>query len=361
MKKRIVFVVPHLGRSGPTRQMIYLVSALNKKYDIEILGMQPEKSINLKSELDGVTLRFTLANKFNFVWHWLRLLILAFIGRIDIFHSYGFIPDLLCAVLVPRKKWVCVARNYPLEDYPAKFGTVKGKILARVHLSVHHQCSNLVTCSVALGKAYARVGIASKPIRNAVQFQELSSEIIKSTHPQRYVFLGNLIPRKRVDLTCRFFEILSDFDMELDIVGGGEELKDLQVKYNDNPKIHFHGPQTNVWPFIEKAHVLINLSSSEGLPNAVLEGLSAGCICILSDIEPHKEIHECIGDGVILIPIYDDLKDDKIALLVALANQKLEQLPDGQDKINLKRAKAIFGINRLAAEFKKQYESIGTG
>lgn len=359
--QKLVIIAPHLGRSGPTRQMIYLASELCDKFDIEILGVQPEKNSNLKSELVGFPVRFTLSTKRNFLLRWLRLLALALSGRIDVFHSYGFLPDLLCALVVPRKKWVSVARNFPPEDYPPKFGPALGGFMARVHLGVHRKCKYLVACSQSLGKAYQRIGIHNTPIRNAVRVPAAAAGFEKKGTAQRLVFLGNLIPRKRVDLTCRLFEALKNNHAEMDIVGGGSELEALRGKYGKNPRIHFHGPQADVWQFIANAHILINLSASEGLPNAVLEGLSAGCICLLSDIEPHKEIGESIGAGVIILAATDSPTEDELAALAAKAESKLAQIPDDQRQINIDRAQLAFGTSRLAEEFERHYATMGAG
>ena len=112
--RKLVNVAPHLGRSGPTRQMIYLVSEVGKKFDVEILCVQPESASSIKAALDQLPVRLSLATCWTFVLRWSRLLFLSILAELT-FHSYGFLPDLLCMVLLSRKKWVCVARNFPLE------------------------------------------------------------------------------------------------------------------------------------------------------------------------------------------------------------------------------------------------------
>ncbi|WP_330163093.1 hypothetical protein, partial [Vibrio harveyi] len=44
----------------------------------------------------------------------------------------------------------------------------------------------------------------------------------------------------------------------------------------------------------------MSCSKSEGLPNSVLEALSSGVPCILSNIEPHCQISKCANEkGVV--------------------------------------------------------------
>lgn len=357
--KRLVIVAPHFGRSGPTRQMIYLVSELSGHYDIEIICVQPEKSPNLKPELAKYPVKLTSSTKWNFLSRWLRLFMISLFNRANILHSYGFVPDLLCSLLVSRKKWVCVARNFPPEDYPSKFGAIRGGILAWAHLGLHRKCRYLVACSEALGRAYQRVGIPSTPICNAVRLPKRLAKLSKHAGQPRFVFVGNLIPRKRVDLACRLFEAVANNEATLDVVGGGGEFANLQKKFGHNPNIVFHGPKTDVWPYIEKATVLINLSNSEGLPNAVLEGLATGCICVLSDIEPHQEIRDCIGDGVIVVALSNNPTDDELAVLAEAVAAALLEIPNDQAQLNLERARQAFGTSRLGAEFRQAYETMG--
>lgn len=51
--------------------------------------------------------------------------------------------------------------------------------------------------------------------------------------------------------------------------------------------------------YYQAADILVSSSLAEGLPNTVLEAIACGMPCILSDIEPHKEIIEGEGVGVI--------------------------------------------------------------
>ncbi|WJY17141.1 glycosyltransferase [Pectobacteriaceae bacterium CE90] len=54
--------------------------------------------------------------------------------------------------------------------------------------------------------------------------------------------------------------------------------------------VQFLGQRDNVFPYLVAADFFISPSYNEGLPNTVLEALSCGVHCILSDISPHEEL-----------------------------------------------------------------------
>ena len=119
----------------------------------------------------------------------------------------------------------------------------------------------MVVCSQSLAVKYNQIGISNVPIRNAVGFKHESERFLEKESRRRFIFLGNLIPRKRVDLTCRLFEAFKNNQSEIDIVGGGNELARLQAIYGGNPSIRFHGPQADISPFLKRAQILMSLSA----------------------------------------------------------------------------------------------------
>ena len=64
--------------------------------------------------------------------------------------------------------------------------------------------------------------------------------------------------------------------------------------------------------YLQAADIFISTAVSEGLPNTVLEALSSGLPCILSDIGPHREIIEKnVGAGK-LFKLRDSVELSKI-------------------------------------------------
>ena len=92
-------------------------------------------------------------------------------------------------------------------------------------------------------------------------------------------------------------------------IGDGPEADELKLALRGVGI--FTGHVDNVYHWLDAASVFVSMSFSEGMPNSVLEALSAGKLCLLSDIEPHRELHQLFPDLITLVPL--DISDDKLA------------------------------------------------
>lgn len=110
----------------------------------------------------------------------------------------------------------------------------------------------------------------------------------------RVLFCGRLDePQKRV--ACLIRALPEVPGARLDIVGDGPDrafYETLVRKYELSARVRFHGwlSQEDLPPLYAASDIYVNAAPSEGLPNAVLEAMSAGCALILSDILPHRQI-----------------------------------------------------------------------
>ena len=74
------------------------------------------------------------------------------------------------------------------------------------------------------------------------------------------------------------------------ILGKGVEYETIKKRIEGSNNIKIYGEVDEVLEFVQSSDYLISASKGEGLPNAVLEGLSSGIPCLLSDIPSHKEV-----------------------------------------------------------------------
>jgi len=112
-----------------------------------------------------------------------------------------------------------------------------------------------------------------------------------------FLFVGRIVPEKRLEDTIRAY-LSKKRNSKLVVVG---EIADTQ-NYREsldkvagsNPDICFVGYQyaEALEEFFSNARAFVNASELEGLPLTVLEALSYGVPCIISDIAPHREIAE---------------------------------------------------------------------
>lgn len=110
----------------------------------------------------------------------------------------------------------------------------------------------------------------------------LKGDRIKVEKNNTYLYVGRVDKEKGVDFFCN---AISSLNLNGIIVGDGNEREHLQNKYKDS-KIEFVGWQKteDVLKYMEKAKCLIFPSKwYEGAPLTILEAVSKGIPCIVSD------------------------------------------------------------------------------
>lgn len=110
--------------------------------------------------------------------------------------------------------------------------------------------------------------------------------------PVRFLFIGRVMREKGVDELFAAMERLhmEGADCTLDVLGGYEEdYADTIHRYEEKGWLRYHGYQTDVRPFIEKAHCFVLPSYHEGMANTNLECAAMGRPLITSNIPGCKE------------------------------------------------------------------------
>lgn len=86
------------------------------------------------------------------------------------------------------------------------------------------------------------------------------------------------------------------YNLEYELVGAGTSkyLKDLATKLGVEDHVHFLGLKTHdeIWSWLDQIDIYAQPSKQEGLPRAVIEAMSRGCICIGSTTAGIPELLE---------------------------------------------------------------------
>ena len=148
-------------------------------------------------------------------------------------------------------------------------------------------------------------------IENGIEVLAPSAET-PSAHPLPFsrsyiVFIGTVIPRKRVDALIELLahESLNEYDLivcgRLDDSAEHKKLISLAEGLRVASRVHFEGavPPEMAAYYIRHAAAYVSASEFEGKPNAALEALAAGKVVFLSDIPAHKEIIEDGKNGAL--------------------------------------------------------------
>ncbi|MFA5859741.1 MAG: glycosyltransferase family 4 protein [Elusimicrobiota bacterium] len=119
-------------------------------------------------------------------------------------------------------------------------------------------------------------------------------------HKKYLLWMGRMTPEKRVEWVIKAYKknrgLMKDKGLKLVLAGGSsatdEYVKSLHALAGDDPDIVFTGYVTGELKneVFSGAKIFVMPSKLEGLPIALLEAMSYQLPCLVSDIEPHKEV-----------------------------------------------------------------------
>jgi glycosyltransferase involved in cell wall biosynthesis len=148
-------------------------------------------------------------------------------------------------------------------------------------------------------------------------------------------YIGQLIPRKRVDTLIKAFAQIDGTSKRLFIVGDGEqryELESLVNRLGMKGHVEFKGFRNDRLDFLRGFDVLVLPSALEGIPRCLMEGMAAGIPVIGTDIPGVRDLIKNgesgglikVGDqksllGMLLEKRLDDDKNEKIICNALLA------------------------------------------
>lgn len=293
---KILYIVSTLKRSGPTSQLYNLIRHLDRgHFEPYLVTLSSEPSDSRWNEFEPLDVKLCsldLARFESLFCAKKRLQSVFRDWRPDVIQTQGIRADSILASLRQDVPWVMTSRNYPPEDYPTKFGWLKGALMVRQHLHAMRRCRNLVSCSKTIQRKLAAVDIEGQAIENGVEVSEVSvigSNFSLNFPKPIFVSVGSLIPRKNMHLLVEGFRSLPDSEKgSLVILGDGPLMESLQAKACS--RVHLLGNVDNVADYLAGSDCFVSASLSEGLPNTVLEALASGLPVVLSDIESHEEI-----------------------------------------------------------------------
>ncbi len=163
-------------------------------------------------------------------------------------------------------------------------------------------------------------------VKNQLMIIKTVPEIIKKRNI-KFVFIGQL---EEEDYVIKLKDFIKENKIEKYVEILGVKNEDLAEYYR-------------------LADIFVSASNAEGFPLTVLEAMASGCVLILSDIEPHKEILEDKG----IVFFKKDNEKDFIEKLSKIIKDK--SLREKLGKKSLESARKNYSWKGVALENKKLY------
>ncbi|WP_027628985.1 glycosyltransferase family 4 protein [Ruminiclostridium cellobioparum] len=318
----------------------------NKKYCGTALKFTP--FINTK-HLDAITHTFTAT-------------IHALLSGCDIFHYHALGPSTLS--FLPRifgKKVVCTVHG--LDWQRGKWGRLASAYLKFGEYAAAKFSHKLISVSKNLADYYKeKYGKDAVYIPNGVERPDmLKPLIIKEKYGLDYndyvLFLARIVPEKGAHYLIEAFK-RADTDKKLVIAGGlshsGDYGRQLEQLSRDNENIIFTGfvRDRELAELYSNAYFYVLPSDVEGLPISLLEAMSYGCCCLVSNITENTDVIGTMGYSFEKSRVEDLL--NKIDLLIK-DKSKVENVRKRVSAYILHK----YNWDRIAVETKNIYKSLG--
>lgn len=250
-------------------------------------------------------------------------------GRYDVVHFHAEGP---CAMLwLPKlfgKK--CIATIHGLDHQRAKWGK-----FASTYIMLGEKCAvkfadEIIVLSEGVQKYFVDTyGRETKFIPNGVNKPILkNSEIINkkySLKKDEYIlFLGRLVPEKGIKYLIEAFKEVKT-DKKLVIAGGSSDTdefaKELKELSKSDERIIFTGfvQGTELEELYSNAYLYCLPSDLEGMPLSLLEAMSYGNCCLVSDIDECASVIE--NKGIVFKK--SDVEDLKEKLQTVCNNEEM--------------------------------------
>lgn len=360
MKKKIAYVINSIRKNGPSNVVLNLINEIDKnKYDIYLITIFNEDDVNIIEELSkqGINVKqYKLKSRLLSIF-FMRNKLLRYVRKckIDITHSHGFIPDIICSQLKYEDiLMITTIHNNMYEDYTKEYGNVRGKLFIYIHLYFLKKLNYCICCSESVldsmknylnNAYYIRNGIGKViPCRKQVsrEFLNIGEKDIL------YVFVGKLDVRKNIIYLIEQFVKYHNSNEYLLVLGSGIEYENC-IKISDD-HVKMLGFVKNVNEYLSIANIYVSASKSEGMSISILEAMDLGMGLFLSNIPSHKEIFSVESD-IYIGELFDEYN----------FKESLETLRKNKYKLNKNAIKGLkerkFSAECMASLYQKFYDS----
>ncbi|MCR5948009.1 glycosyltransferase [Salmonella enterica subsp. houtenae] len=343
---KIAYLIPSLKKCGPVNVMASLATALAKDHEVYVYALNSGALLEPLRKSGIITE----------VVSYREMFLVAISSEYDVIHSHCLLPDIIlsfASLFKYKENVTCTTiHNFIDVDYILSKGRILGKVMGIVNRLAFSGIKVKIACSESV-KEYckSKYKIEAYAICNGVERQNIP--LMKDRKIKEYTdfyYLGVVNARKNVEpLLYSFTEYVRQGNNDrLHIIGEGPDLHILKKKYKSG-NVLFHGKQENPLNIIKNYDCYVSASKAEGCPLALLESLSLGNNYICSDIPPHQEIHQKIGEGVIVSVKHPD------ELVKAFEKINYINQHENKKKSILEKFENNFSTEIMVGKYKKIY------
>lgn len=302
-KIKLCYCVSSLCNEGPVNVMHNIIKHLDfHQFDVSIVTLIPEKSTTRIDDFRKLPIKIyqlTERKKMSaLVLFWELRKKIQDINP-DIVHSHCPRSLFLKCFLGGHFKKVYTIHNYPGDLQKILYGKLKGSFVISLSHFFTSKMDLPVACAESISKMYKEArgwNILAIPngcsfpvsIRNEKEHLSIRKKLSLKPDLRYFISVARFSKEKNHEMVIKAVNKLKLSNIGLIILGNGPLLKDLRERYGND--IVFPGFKRNVREYLMAADFYVSASDGEGMPNALLEGMSVGLPVLLSDIPSHIEV-----------------------------------------------------------------------
>lgn len=360
----VLQLIPTLDRSGAEKQMVLLAKGLPRdRFRVEVAALT--RLGPLAEELKAAQIPVTLIGKPLKIDPFALARLTRFLKRkrFDVVQTWVFAANSYGRVAAARARVpIVVTAEMAVDLWKNPGHLMIDRALAR-------RCDRVVGNSRAVVDFYRKVGVPEEKLALIysgipcseppdVDRAEVRAAFGFPSDAPLVLFAGRLMPQKGVDVLIAALDLLQHVrpGVRALIVGSGplkEELEETAHAFQLDERVKFLGHRDDVPRLLAAADLLVLPSRYEGMPNVVLEAMTA-CKPVVATAAPGTT--EVVLDGAtgLLVPL-----DDANAL--ARAIRTLADDPELRRRLGeggRARVEAEFGVGAMVERFAGLYESL---
>lgn len=262
----------------------------------------------------------------------------------------SFLPEpsyrVLALKLFNRKLKVIVSvRNDPKIEYKTKINRIVMKIL--------YPLADGFVFQTKEAKEYFSKNIQQKSviIPNPIDKKIIQRKVYTGKKEKKIVAVGRLVEQKNHELLINAFNIVKDQIPEYNLIIYGEgslreKLQEQIERLNLKKRVFLPGNVDNIADKIENASLFVLSSNYEGMPNALMEAMALGLICISTDCPcggPRFLIENNVNGYLINVGKEKELANKIKEIIVDTKQEKLEEVSNNARKKMLQMSEEKIG------------------
>jgi starch synthase (maltosyl-transferring) len=324
---RILYVITDLRTGGVPLHLLRLARAVRAAgYEIEVVSLAPLAEVADLMAQEGIAV-FTCQARGRWDGRVLMRLRRHMARRApDLVHALLFHANLACRISaafagLPPSRLLCEIQTVELER--------------PWHLTLdrwtHRLCRwEIVNSPAVLEHLQRRARLPASRLRlvhggvaveRFEQAQPLPrAQLCRNENELVLLWAGRLDPAKGLDeLLEAVARVRRDLPVRMLLAGDGPLRDSIRRRISEmglSDCVSLLGMRTDIPALLKSCDVFVFPSRTEGLPNALLEAMAAGCPIVCSDIPAHRHMIEDGHNGVLVAPGRPDLLAEAIAQLL---------------------------------------------